>query len=707
MPKTSTTKTTANRKKTLVIVESPSKIRTIKKVLGSNYEVLSSKGHIRDLPASKLGVDIQHGFTPEYVVPRKDGKAALLKELKKEAEKSKNVYLATDPDREGEAIAWHLSTLLGLDPDTDIRVSFDEITEKTIKSRIKEPTHIDKNLVYSQQARRVLDRIVGYKLSPFLWKKVKRGLSAGRVQSVATRMVVDREREIEAFVPQEFWNLDAVLKKGNKTFVARFYGNPKKKTIENKQQLDQILSKTNGAEFIIDKIRRQQKTKIPKPPFTTSSLQQDASVRLNMRPQKTMSVAQSLYEGVEIQGKGLSGLITYMRTDSLRLSDEARFAAKDFILKKYGEEFYPSSPRIFKTKSTAQDAHEAIRPTDVNLTPESVKSSLSSDQYRLYKLIWERFVASQMASAIYDTISVDVKANNCIFKAGDSKITVKGFTVLYNYEDETEENTGNLPMLEEGDKPQLTELKYEQKFTPPPPRYTEASLIKALEENGIGRPSTYAPTISTIIERDYVEKKDKILIPTQMGFITTDLMTENFKDIVDLKFTAEMEEKLDKIEHGEKTYLNVLEDFYSGFEKSLREAEKNMENVHINIPDEVSDVTCDLCGAKMVYKNGRFGKFLACPNFPACRNTKAIINYADGACPKCGARIVIRRSPKGKTYYACERPREECGFMSWDAPTKETCPQCGKTLFKGISRVKHCLNENCGYTQKKKTDEKS
>ena len=478
MPKTSTTKTTANRKKTLVIVESPSKIRTIKKVLGSNYEVLSSKGHIRDLPASKLGVDIQHGFTPEYVVPRKDGKAALLKELKKEAEKSKNVYLATDPDREGEAIAWHLSTLLGLDPDTDIRVSFDEITEKTIKSRIKEPTHIDKNLVYSQQARRVLDRIVGYKLSPFLWKKVKRGLSAGRVQSVATRMVVDREREIEAFVPQEFWNLDAVLKKGNKIFVARFYGNPKKKTIENKQQLDQILSETNGAEFIIDKIRRQQKTKIPKPPFTTSSLQQDASVRLNMRPQKTMSVAQSLYEGVEIQGKGLSGLITYMRTDSLRLSDEARFAAKDFILKKYGEEFYPSSPRIFKTKSTAQDAHEAIRPTDVNLTPESVKSSLSSDQYRLYKLIWERFVASQMASAIYDTISVDVKANNCIFKAGDSKITVKGFTVLYNYEDETEENTGNLPMLEEGDKPQLTELKYEQKFTPPPPRYTEAPLIK-------------------------------------------------------------------------------------------------------------------------------------------------------------------------------------------------------------------------------------
>ncbi|PWM45682.1 MAG: type I DNA topoisomerase [Clostridiales bacterium] len=707
MPKKTTKKTAVNKKNTLVIVESPTKIRTIKKVLGSGFEVMSSKGHIRDLPASKLGVDIPNGFTPEYVVSRKDGKAALLKELKTEAAKCKNVYLATDPDREGEAIAWHLANLLGLDTESNIRVTFDEITEKTIKNRIKEPTHIDKDLVNSQQARRVLDRIVGYKLSPFLWKKVKRGLSAGRVQSVATRMVVDREREIEAFVPQEFWNLDAVLKKDTKSFIARFYGKSEKMSIDNEQQLKEILDSIDGAEYIIDKIRRQQKTKLPRPPFTTSSLQQEASVRLNMRPQKTMSVAQSLYEGVDIQDRGLSGLITYMRTDSLRISDEARFTTKDFILQKYGEDFYPQTPRIFKTKSTAQDAHEAIRPTDVTLTPEVVKGSLTSEQFRLYKLIWERFVASQMASAVYDTVSVDVKANDYIFRASDSKITIKGFTVLYNYEDDDDEDTGKLPPLEEGDKPQLTELKHEQKFTPPPPRYTEASLIKALEENGIGRPSTYAPTISTIIERDYVEKKNKILIPTQMGFITTDVMTENFKDIVDLKFTADMEEKLDKIEHGDKTYLEVLNDFYGGFEKTLEDAEKNMENVRIKVPDEVSDVTCELCGAKMVYKNGRFGRFLACPNFPECRNTKAIINYTDGTCPKCGSRIVVRRSPKGKTYYACEKPREECGFMSWDAPTKDLCPKCGKTLFKGMSRVKHCLNEACGYTEKKKTDEKS
>ena len=697
---TKAAKQTAKSKKNLLIVESPTKAKTIKKYLGEKYEVLSSKGHIRDLPASRLGVDIENQFTPEYIVSRKDGKSAILKELKQAAANSKKVYLATDPDREGEAIAWHLSALLGLDAEDDIRIAFDEITKKTVTEKINQPTKIDLDLVAAQQARRVLDRIVGYKISPFLWHTVKKGLSAGRVQSVATKMVVDREREIRDFVPQEYWTLDASFLNGSKTYKARFFGkNGEKMPIHSEQQLQQILSDLNQAEYTVAAIRRQQKQKNPKPPFTTSSLQQDASAKLNLRPQKTMSIAQSLFEGVEIKGVGLTGMITYMRTDSLRVSKDAQDAALALIAEKYGKDYCPETPRVYKSKANAQDAHEAIRPTNVALTPELVKESMTSEQYRLYKLIWDRFVASQMASAVYHTISVDIQANGYIFKATDAKLKVKGFTVLYNYTEEAEENFEKLPDLQEKDKLNLDRLLYEQKFTQPPARYTESSLIKALEENGIGRPSTYAPTISTIIERNYVERTGKTLAPTQIGEVTTDLMTQNFRDIVDVKFTADMESQLDKIEHGEKTYLETMQTFYNGFSQTLKQAEKNLEGVHIKIPDEVSDVTCELCGSKMVYKNSRFGRFLACPNYPQCKNTKPIINYADGACPQCGAKMISKKTKKGKLFFACEN-RDGCGFMTWDTPTDKVCPKCGKTLFRHAAKQLICLNESCGYTEK-------
>lgn len=681
--------------KSLVIVESPSKAKTIKKYLGSKYEVMSSKGHIRDLPASRLGVDIENGFTPEYIVPRKDGKAALLKELKAAAKNSKAVFLATDPDREGEAIAWHLAQMLELDQSEAIRVTFNEITRKAVTEGIRQPRVIDADLVASQQTRRVLDRIVGYKLSPFLWHKVKYGLSAGRVQSVATRWVVDREREIDAFVPQEYWNIDARFRNGKKEFCARLFGTAEGKlTVASEAENNAIRDALEGKPYFVKSVKEQEKIKNPAPPFTTSALQQEASVHLNMHPQKAMSVAQSLYEGVDVVGHGPVGLITYMRTDSLRISDEARAAAKEYILSAYGEQYYPKTPRIFKARQGAQDAHEAIRPTDINLTPAAVKGSLTNDQYRLYKLIWERFTASQMASVVQHVRSVEIESEGYLFRASDTKKVFDGYSRLYRYSEETEE-TSAFPDAKQGDKLDFKELISEQKFTQPPSRYTEASLIKTLEENGIGRPSTFAPIVGTIIERDYVAREGKTLKPTDYGFVTTDLLIENFSNIVDSAFTAEMEEQLDGVEEGTKTSVDVLGKFYVGFAESLEKAEANTERRKIETPVEESDEVCELCGRKMVYKVSRYGKFLACPGYPECKNTKPVYTKAAGTCPICGSGLVIRKTQKGKTYYSCEKGAA-CGFRTWDVPMNEACPKCGKTLFRHFGTV-HCGAEDCDY----------
>ncbi|MBO5213823.1 MAG: type I DNA topoisomerase [Clostridia bacterium] len=705
--KTGTAKTTAKKTtrptKNLLIVESPSKAKTIKKYLGSKYEVLSSKGHIRDLPASRLGVDIENGFTPEYIVPRKDGKAALLKELKTAAKNSKAVYLATDPDREGEAIAWHLAQVLELDESAANRVTFNEITRKAVTEGIQHPRAIDQDLVSAQQTRRVLDRIVGYKLSPFLWHKVKYGLSAGRVQSVATRWVVDREREIEAFIPQEYWNLDACFRNGKKEYTARFFGNDKGKiTVANAEENAKIRAELEGKDYVVRSLKEQEKLKNPPPPFTTSSLQQDASVHLNMHPQKTMSVAQALYEGIDVVGHGPVGLITYMRTDSLRISDEARNSAKEYIVNAYGEQYYPKTARVFKTRQGAQDAHEAIRPTDINLTPDAIKASLSHDQYRLYKLIWERFTASQMASVVQHVRSIEIEAAGYLFRASDTKRVFDGYSRLYRYSDEQEESSA-FPDVKEGDKLDFKELKSEQKFTLPPSRYTEASLIKTLEENGIGRPSTFAPIVGTIIERDYVEREGKALKPTNLGVVTTDLMIENFSNIVDSAFTAEMEKQLDNVEEGKKTLVEVMQNFYGDFAAALEKAESNTERRKVETPVEESDEICELCGRKMVYKVSRFGRFLACPGYPECKNTKPVYTKAAGTCPICGGNLVVRKTQKGKTYYSCEKGAA-CGFRTWDIPTADTCPKCGKTLFRHFGTL-NCVTEGCGYqTPYKKSD---
>lgn len=688
-------KKTTRPTKNLLIVESPSKAKTIKKYLGSKYEVLSSKGHIRDLPASRLGVDIENGFTPEYIVPRKDGKAALLKELKAAAKNSKAVYLATDPDREGEAIAWHLAQLLELDENAENRVTFNEITRKAVTEGIRRPRAINQDLVSSQQTRRVLDRIVGYKLSPFLWHKVKYGLSAGRVQSVATRWVVDREREIEAFVPQEYWNIDACFRNGKKEYSARFFGTDQGKiAIGSAKENEAIRAALEGSDYTVRSLKEQEKQKHPAPPFTTSSLQQDASVHLNMHPQKTMSVAQALYEGIDVVGHGPVGLITYMRTDSLRISDEARAAAKEYILNAYGEKYYPKAPRVYKTRQGAQDAHEAIRPTDINLTPDVVKASLSHDQYRLYKLIWERFTASQMAAVVQYVRSIEIEAAGYLFRASDTKKVFDGYSRLYRYSDEQEESSA-FPDVKRGDVLDFKELVSEQKFTQPPSRYTEASLIKTLEENGIGRPSTFAPIVGTIIERDYVEREGKSLKPTNLGIVTTDLMIENFSNIVDSAFTAEMEKQLDSVEEGKKTLVEVMQNFYGDFAAALEKAESNTERRKVETPVEESDEICELCGRKMVYKVSRFGRFLACPGYPECKNTKPVYTKAAGTCPVCGSGLVVRKTQKGKTYYSCERGAQ-CGFRTWDVPTAEICPKCGKTLFRHFGTL-HCETEGCGY----------
>ena len=686
--------------KDLVIVESPAKAKTIEKYLGSGYKVTASMGHLRDLPKSKMGVDLENGFEPQYIAVR--SKSELIKELKKESKSAGTVYLATDPDREGEAISWHLKELLDLDDKKAQRVTFNEITRKVVTESIKNPRPIDQDLVDAQQARRILDRIVGYKLSPLLWRKVKTGLSAGRVQSVATRMVVDKEEEIKAFVSEEYWLLDAHLScgEGKGSFTARLYGKGDKKTeLKSQADVDAVIADTAKAPFIIKNVKRGEKQKSPAPPFITSTLQQEASRRLGMSPRRTMSIAQQLYEGVEISGQGSVGLITYMRTDSLRLSDEALAAAKSYIINRYGEAFYPGKARVFKTKAGAQDAHEAIRPTDVNLSPEVVRKDLTQDQYRLYRLIWGRFTASQMANAVYDNVSVDTESAGWVFRANYSELKFAGYTAVYEEarDEESDEIENPLPSLVEGQQVYLEKMLPDQQFTQPPARYTEATLIRAMEEKGIGRPSTYAPTISTITAHDYVIKEGKYLRPTPLGEVVTGLMKEHFSDIVDLKFTNQMEARLDEIEQGNTHWKDVLDKFYGGFSDEFEAAEKALDGVKLKVPDVLSDEYCEVCGKQMVVKKGKFGHFLACPGFPDCTFTKPIVVEMPGKCPKCGSRILKRTSRNGHVFYACERGTD-CGFITWDVPTKDFCPACGKTLFKKSGRgplKSFCINEDC------------
>ena len=690
----------AQAKKDLVIVESPAKARTIEKYLGGQYKVIASMGHLRDLPKNKLGVDIDNGFAPEYipVAARKD----VIEELKKRSKDAKTVYLATDPDREGEAISWHLKELLNLPDDKARRVTFNEITRKVVQSAIANPRDIDLDLVDAQQARRVLDRIVGYKLSPLLWRKVRRGLSAGRVQSVAIRMVVDREKEIRGFKPEEYWHLDATLDRaeGGGTFTARYYGEgEKKRELHSEAEVNAVAADVEKAPWTIGEVRRGQRQRSPAPPFITSTLQQEASRRLGLTPRRTMSIAQQLYEGVDITGEGTVGLITYMRTDSLRLSEDALSAAAGYIREHYGEEYYPGKPRRFKTKAGAQDAHEAIRPSDVTLTPERVKKDLTAEQFRLYRLIWGRFTASQMANAVYDNVVIDALSAGHCFKANHSSLRFPGYTAVYEDRADDEEDAPKkpLPDLKEGESVELKKLAREQKFTEPPARYTEATLIRAMEEKGIGRPSTYAPTISTITGREYVAKEGKYLKPTALGEVVDGLMEERFPDIVDLKFTARMEDRLDEIESGKIPWRDVLTEFYGDFDRELTEAETALEGVHLKVPDEVTDEICDKCGRHLVVKNGRFGRFLACPGFPECNFTKPIVIEMPGECPKCGSRILKKTSKKGYAYYACEKGAD-CGFMTWDVPVKDRCPSCGKTMFKLSgkgARKPFCVNPEC------------
>ena len=650
----------------LIIVESPAKANTIKKFLGGSTKVVASMGHIRDLPKSKLGVDLENDFEPEYINIR--GKGDLIKALKKDAKNAKKIYLATDPDREGEAIAWHLDYILKEEHDKIVRVTFNEITKGAVQKAIKEPRNIDLNVVDAQQARRVLDRIVGYQISPLLWKKVKRGLSAGRVQSVAVKLIVEREEEIEKFVPEEYWNIYADLKdkENKKQFEARFYGkNNKKIEIHSKEEIDKILEDIEKAKYVIKEVKKGEKKRNAAPPFTTSTMQQEASRKLGFTLKKTMSVAQGLYEGVKIPEKGSVGLITYMRTDSTRISEVARQAAKEHIVNTYGEQYYEN--RYYKAKKDSQDAHEAIRPTYADLEPEQIKDSLTKDQYKLYKLIYNRFMASQMSSAIYNTMAVTIDAYGYTFKANGQSIKFKGFMVLYvEGTDQEEQEAGMLPELKEGQEVEKIKINPKQSFTEPPARYTEASLVKALEEKGIGRPSTYSPTITTILERRYIEKQQKQLVPTELGRIVNKLLVENFKDIVNVEFTADIESQFDNIAEGKEEWKQMIRDFYGPFKGELDEAEKNLE--HVEIKDEVSDVKCDKCGRMMVYKYGRFGKFLACPGYPECKNTKAIVETINVPCPKCGGEVQVRKTKRNKKYYICENNPKTCDFISWNKP---------------------------------------
>ena len=652
----------------LIIVESPAKAGTIKKFLGGNTKVVASMGHIRDLPKSKLGVNIEKNFEPEYINIR--GKGDLIKSLKSDAKKAKTVYLATDPDREGEAIAWHLAHILEIDQKSKCRVTFNEITEKTVKESIKTPRPIDTSLVDAQQARRVLDRIVGYKISPILWAKVRKGLSAGRVQSVAVKLIVDREEEIEKFIPDEYWNIFVELLKNKENFKARLVGKEGKKLeLKSKCEVDEVLKTIEKAEYIVKEIKKAERKRTPAPPFTTSTMQQEASRKLGFTLKKTMSVAQGLYEGVKVEGKGTVGLITYMRTDSTRISDVARAHAKEQIEKTYGKEYYEN--RYYKTKEEAQDAHEAIRPTYIDLTPAKVKESLTNDQYKLYNLIYNRFLASQMSQAIYDTVTVEIDADKYNFRANGQTLKFKGFMALYveSKDQEEKEEDGKIPELEEKEKLEKQKIEPIQSFTEPPPRYTEASLVKALEEKGIGRPSTYSPTITTILERRYIEKDKKQLIPTELGKVVNKLLVENFTNVVSEKFTADMEEKFDNIALGKQEWKKVIEEFYEPFEVDLDKANKELE--HVKIVEEVSDVPCDICGKMMVIKYGRFGKFLACPGYPECKNTKPFVETIDVLCPKCGGKIQVRKTKKRKNYYICENNPKSCDYISWNKPKKE------------------------------------
>ena len=690
----------------LVIVESPAKAHTIQKYLGPDYEVMASMGHVRDLPASRLSVDVKNDFAPNYENIK--GKGELIKKLRAEAKKSDYVYLATDPDREGEAISWHLAQLLKLDETEPNRVTFNEITKSGIKYGMEHPRCIDQQLVDAQQARRVLDRIVGYEISPFLWKKIRKGLSAGRVQSVAVRLVVDREDEIRAFKPEEYWTLEALLQKQGvkaKPFLAKYYGTGGKKCeITTEEQANALKAAAEKEPFIIKSIKMGTRQKNHAPPFITSTLQQDASRRFGFQAKRTMKVAQELYEGINLPDLGAVGLITYMRTDSLRISDEALSAAHDYIQRTYGENYALAKPRTFRSKSNAQDGHEAIRPTMIDLAPAKIKESLSSDQYKLYKLVWERFIASQMAACVQDTVSTDITAGEHLFKASGFSVRFDGYTRLYTEAvDNEEEQETNLPRLEEGEHLTLKELKPNQHFTQPPPRYTEATLIRELEENGIGRPSTYAPTLSTILQRGYVEREGKALKPTIVGETVTRLMKEQFGKIVDVKFTAEMEQELDEVEAGKTEWVGMMHHFYDDFTDMLQSAEKNMEGTKMKIPDEETDIVCELCGRKMVVRHGKYGKFLACPGFPECKNTKTLQQETPGSCPRCGKKVLAKKSKTGRTYYGCE-DNPKCGFMTWDIPLAEKCPQCGSSLFKTTGRVKmiHCLKEGCGYEKSAK-----
>ena len=695
----------------LVIVESPSKAKTIGKYLGPGYEVKASMGHVRDLPKSKLSVDIEHGFVPDYQ-PIK-GKEDVISDLKKAAKRSNKVYLATDPDREGEAISWHLKELLGIPDDKTYRVTFNEITKNVVQKSIAAPRAIDQNLVNAQQARRILDRIVGYELSPLLWKKIRRGLSAGRVQSVATRLVVEREEEIRAFVPKEYWTVEAQLERvapNLGSFKAQFYGREKKMELGSQEEAQAVMDAVGRGSWSVAKVRRQEKNRQPAPPFTTSTLQQEASRKLNMSPARTMSIAQQLYEGVELTGQGSVGLITYMRTDSLRLSEEAVSAARSFISVRYGKDYCPPHGRQYKTKGNAQDAHEAIRPSDVTLVPEDIKKDLTGEQFKLYKLIWSRFLACQMANALYDSLSIDAENSGYIFRASHSSLKFAGFTAVYEEgkDEDEEERTSPLPDLKEGEPLTGKALEKSQHFTQPPARYSEASLIRALEEQGIGRPSTYAPTISTILNREYVVKEGKALRPTPLGEVVTKLMKDKFQDIVDPAFTAQMEEKLDQVEEGNTDWKAVLSDFYGDFEAELKQAERDLDGERIKVPDEVSEEICPQCGRNLVIKSGRFGRFLACPGWPECDFTMPLVVEMPGKCPKCGGRL-LKRTGKSKktgkqyTYYCCEHLNSKdesrrCDFMTWDVPVKDSCPVCGWTMFKKPgkgARKPFCINESC------------
>ncbi len=655
----------------LIIVESPAKANTIKKFLGANTKVLASMGHIRDLPKSKLGVDIEHDFEPEYINIR--GKGDLIKSLKKEAKNADIVYLATDPDREGEAIAWHLAKILEIPEDSVCRVTFNEITKEAVKESIKQPRKIDMNLTDAQQARRVLDRIVGYKISPLLWKKVKPGLSAGRVQSVAVKLIVDRENEIRNFIPEEYWNIYATLldEKSKQDFVAKFYGkNDKKVELHKKEEVDEILANIKNGKYIVTNIKNGEKKRTPAPPFTTSTMQQEASRKIGFTIKKTMSVAQGLYEGVRIPEKGSVGLITYMRTDSTRISEEARVVAKEVITQTYGANYYEN--RYYRQNKDAQDAHEGIRPTYIHITPDSIKDSLTADQYKLYKLIYNRFIASQMTAAVYDTISVDIDVNEYKFKASGQNLKFKGFMTLYvegNDSKEDEEESTNIPKLELNQEVKKEKLDAKQSFTEPPARYTEASLVKELETKGIGRPSTYSPIITTIIERRYIEKDKKQLVPTQLGEVVNTLLTENFTDIIDVTFTARVEDEFDEVAEGKEEWKQILREFYPPFEKELEKVDKELE--HVKLEDEVSDVKCDKCGRMMVIKMSRYGKFLACPGYPECKNVKPFVVTIDVPCPVCGGQVQVRKTKRGKNYYICENNKnteESCKFISWDKP---------------------------------------